>query len=469
MSETQPHPEEAGEAEQQELYGVSAGQVANLRAALEAGDLEGVEALTAGLHSADLADLIEELVPAERRLLIGIIGPRLDPELLTFLAEPVRDEVVSYLGAADVAAAVTELETDDALDIVASLDDPVQAEVLGQLEADERAVLEEALALPEDSAGRLMQREFVALPASWTVGDTIDFLREEADRGAEHLPDNFYDLFVVDDAHRPVGTVSLSRVLRSRRPVPLGELMDTDLDCIPVATDQEEVANLFRQYDLASAPVVDEQGRLVGVITYDDIMDVIHEEAEEDIRLLAGVPEGDIYHDTLKTSRTRLVWLTISLVSAFAASLVIWYFKATVEQIVALAILMPIVSALGGNAGTQTMTVAVRAIAMKDLHRDNAMRIVGKEVFVAAINGLALAALVGLIAGAWFSSLGIGLVIAAALVINMLAAGAAGVAIPLTLNRFGADPAVASGVFLITVTDVVGLVAFLGFGALFLI
>jgi magnesium transporter len=468
MSDTNPRPE-GGDNQPDELYGVSGGQVAELRAALDAHDLVGVEEIALALHTADLADLIEELTPAERRVVIDILGPRIDPELLTFLAESVRDEVAGYLGPADVAAAVTEMETDDALDVVASLDQPAQAEVLEQLDADDRAVLEEALQLPEDSAGRLMQREFVAIRVRWTVGETIDYLRAEADRGAETLPDEFFDLFVVDDDGRPVGMVGLSRILRTRRPVRIEDLMDTDIDKVPVTTDQEEVANLFRQYDLASAPVVDANGKLVGVITYDDIMDVIHEEVEEDIMLLAGVQDDDIYHAILETTRSRISWLVLSLGSAFIASLVIWYFKATVEQIVALAILMPIVSALGGNAGIQTMTVAVRAIAMKDLHGGNALRIVGKEIMVAALNGIALAVLVGVVAGLWFASPMLGGVIASALVINMLAAGCAGVVIPLAINRLGVDPALASGVFLATVTDVVGLSAFLGFGALFLV
>lgn len=468
MLDTDPRPA-SGDADAQDLYGVTAGQVATLREALDRHDIEAVEALIVGLHTADLADLIEALLPAERQFLIEIAGPRLDPELLTFLAESVRDEIVGYLGTADVAAAVTELETDDAVDAVSSLDDPVQAEVLGQMAEDDRAALEEALALPEDSAGRLMEREFVCVPANWTVGDTIDFLREEADRGGEHLPENFYDIFVIDRDRHPVGIVSLSRILRTQPPVRLDALMDPDISTVPVGADQEDVANMFRQYDLASAPVIDEEGRIVGVITHDDVMDVIHEEAEEDILLLAGVKEDNIYNATLKTSRARISWLSISLVSAFAAAFVIWFFKATVEQIVVLAILMPIVSALGGNAGTQTMTVAVRAIAMKDLNRDNAMRVISKEVMVAALNGVALSLCVAMIAGFWFDSVGIGVIIAAALIITMLAAGVAGVIIPLALNRMGADPAVASGVFVITVTDVVGLFAFLGFGALFLV
>jgi magnesium transporter len=453
----------------EELYGITGDQVAAMRVALDAQDFPLVEDLTLGLHTADLADLIEGLPTAERHLLIDIIGARLDPELLTFLEEPVRDDVLERLSTKHVAAAVSELDTDDALDVVASLDEAVQAEVLGQLETADRTTLEESLNLPEDSAGRLMERQFVALPSHWTVGDIIDHLRDEADKGGESLPDEFYDLFVIDTDGRPIGKVSLSRILRSRRPARIEDLMDRDIHAISLATDQEEVANLFLQYDLASAPTIDDDGKLVGVITHDDIMDVIQNEAEEDIMLLAGVKEDDIFHATWKTSRSRLSWLVLSMFSAFTASLVIWYFKATIEQIVALAILMPIVSALGGNAGTQTMTVAVRAIAMKDLHHGNAARVFGKEMLVAVLNGTVLAIMVGCVAGFWFGSLGLGAIIAAALIITMLAAGGAGVVIPLALNRLGADPAVASGVCLITVTDVVGLGAFLGFAALYLL
>lgn len=468
MSDATPRPE-AGESQTEELYGVSGGQVAAVRAALDANDLQRVEALCLGLHTADLADLIEELTPAERRIVIGVIGPRVDPELLTFLEEPAREDVVEQLGAADIAAAVTELETDDAVDVVASLEAPVKAEVLEQLDADERAVLEEALSLPEESAGRLMQREFVALPSHWTVGDTIDYLREEAERGAESLPDDFVDVFVVDGERRPVGVVSLSRIIRTQRPVRLADLMGTDIDRIPMATDQEEVANMFRQYDLASAPVVDHAGRLVGVITYDDVMDVIHDEAEEDIRLLAGVKEDDLYRAVLETSRSRLSWLFVSMLSSFTSAYVISHFQGTISHIVALAVLMPIAAALGGNAGNQTMTVAVRALAMKELNRGNALRILGKEILVGAVNGVLLAVLVSLAAGLWFDSATIGGVIATALIVNLLVAGTVGVLIPLTLNWLGADPAVASGVFVTTLTDVVGYSTFLGVATLVLL
>jgi magnesium transporter len=468
MSGTDPRPE-AGEIQPDELYGVSGGQVADLRAALDAHDLVRVEEMALALHTADLADLIEGLAPSERRILIDILGPRVDPELLTFLAEPVREEVVGYLGPADVAAAVTEMDTDDALDVVASLEEQVQTEVLDQLEAADRAALEEALAHPEDSAGRLMQREFVAVPARWTVGETIDYLREEAERGAEHLPEEFLDLFVVDDGGKPLGMVSLSRILRTRRPVRLEDLMDTDIDRIPVTTDQEEVAHLFRQYDLASASVVDAEGRMVGVITHDDVMDVVHEEAEEDILGLAGIRQDSVYDSVLSTSRSRISWLFLSLLGLLCASLVIWLFEDAIEQVVALAVLMPIVAALGGNAGIQAMTVAVRALSMKELHRGNALRILGKEIMVAAVNGLLLAVVVGIVAGLWFSSVHLGAILAGSVVINLLAAGAVGVIIPFTLSRFSVDPAIASSPFLITVTDTVGFAAFLGSATYFLL
>ncbi len=452
-----------------ELYGVTKEQIAVFRAALDAGDTDRCEAFVLGLHAADQADLIEGLTPPERRILVSLIGPHLDPEVLTFLEEPVRDDIVAEMAPGDVAAAVTEMETDDAVDVVENLDEPVQAEILQNLEAEDRILVEEALAWPEDSAGRLMQREFVAVPSFWTVGDAIDHLRDEAEKGAENLPAEFFDLFVTDPAHHPLGSISLSHLLRSRRPFRLEDLMTPEINAVPVTTDQEEVALLFRQYDLASAPVVDEAGRLVGVITHDDVLDVIDEEAEEDIMRLGGVKEDDLYLAALKTSRSRISWLVVSTVSALIASAVIWQFEATIKEIVALAILMPVVAALGGNAGTQAMTVAVRALAVKDLTATNAPRIVGKEVMVGLFNGVILAALVGVVAALWFASGGLGLVIAGALVVNLLAAGLMGIVIPLVLDRFGADPAVSSGVFLMTVTDVVGFSAFLGFAAIFLV
>ncbi|MDX1484590.1 MAG: magnesium transporter [Alphaproteobacteria bacterium] len=457
------------DADTGELYGVTRDQIATFREALDAGETDRCESFALGLHAADLADLIESLTPAERRILVGLIGPHLDPELLPLLEDPVRDAVVGQMEPGDVAAAVSELDTDDAVDVVENLEAPVQAEVLERMKTGDRALVEEALTWPEDSAGRLMQREFVAVPSFWTVGDTIDHLRDEAERGWDALPSEFYDIYVVDPTLRPTGSVSLSHLLRSRRPVRLEDLMATDLHVVPVTTDQEEVALLFRQYDLASAPVIDDAGRLVGVITHDDVLDVAHEEAQEDIMRLGGVQEGDLYRAVLSTTRARFSWLGVNLVTAVVASIVIGFFQATIQQVVALAVLMPIVASMGGNAGTQTLTVAVRALAMHELTPSNALRIVGKETLVGAINGILFAALVGIIAWVWFGTPMIGLVIAAAMIINLLVAGLSGVVIPIGLDRFGIDPAIASSVFLTTVTDVVGFLAFLGLAALFLL
>jgi magnesium transporter len=464
----QDHGKAPVDAGNDELYGITPEQVSDFREALDSGDTARCEELALSLHAADLADLIEGLAPAERHILMRLIGPQLDPELLTFLEDPVRREVLAFMEPGEVAAAVTELETDDAVDIVESLDEPVQAVVLDKLDVPARVLVEEALAWPVDSAGRLMQREIVAVPSFWTVGDTIDHLRDEEEKGAEALPEDFFDLFVVDPTHHPVGLVSLSHLLRSRRPVRIEDLMNADHHAVPVTTDQEDVALMFRQYDLASAPVVDESGRLLGVITHDDVLDVIDEEAEEDIMRLGGVKEDDLYLAVLKTSRSRISWLVLSTLSALIASMVIWQFEATIQEIVALAILMPMVAALGGNVGTQAMTVAVRALAMKDLNAGNATRIIGKEMMVGLFNGIILAILVGLVASFWFGSSALGLVIGGAIVVNLLVAGMMGALIPLALEKAGADPAIASSVFLITITDVVGFSAFLGAAALFL-
>jgi magnesium transporter len=325
------------------------------------------------------------------------------------------------------------------------------------------------LTYPEDSAGRLMQRELVAIPSYWTVGETIDFMRQAAERDADELPEEFYDIFVVDPKHQPLGTVPLSRVLRTKRPVKVSDLMASEIRPVPVTMDQEDVAFLFRQYDLASAPVVSEDGRLVGVVTHDDVVDVIDEEAEEDLMRMGGVTGTDLYRAAIDTTRSRFSWLVVNLATAIVASIVIGLFEGTIQQIVALAVLMPIVASMGGNAGTQTLTVAVRALAMKELTASNALRIVGKEVLVGGFNGLLFAVLMGIVAWLWFASPEIGIVIAAAMMINLIVAGFAGVAIPVGLDRTGIDPAVGSVVLLTTITDVVGFAVFLGLAALFLL
>jgi magnesium transporter len=459
----------AGDARGEEAYVVRPELVQEILDALDASNIDRVEELVQPLHYADLADLIEMLAPEDRKILIEIIRAEFDPETLATLEEHVREEVIEQLGAADVAAAISELDTDDAVEVVEHLDDSVQQEVLDAVPAEDRALLEEGLTYPEDSAGRLMQRELVAIPSYWTVGETIDFMRQAAERDEDELPEEFYDIFVVDPRHEPQGKVSLSRVLRTKRPVKISDLMAAEIRPVPVTMDQEQVAFLFRQYDLASAPVVSEDGRLVGVITHDDVLDVVDEEAEEDLMRLGGVTGTDLYRAAIDTTRSRFSWLVVNLATAIVASIAIGFFEATIQQIVALAVLMPIVASMGGNAGTQTLTVAVRALAMKELTASNAMRIVGKEALVGGFNGLLFAVLVGIVAWLWFASPDIGIVIAAAMAINLVVAGLAGVAIPIGLERTGIDPAVASVVLLTTITDVVGFAVFLGLAALFLL
>jgi magnesium transporter len=448
----------------EEAVGLSPDLVREVTDALAAHDSQRLRALVQPLHAADMADLIERLWAEDRRALLDFLGPSLDPEILSELDEDVRDQVMERLGPRRVAAAIRELDSDDAVDLIEDLDEKVQKEVLKAVPAEDRVILESGLAYPEESAGRLMQRELVAVPAYWTVGEVIDHLRSATD-----LPEDFYDIFVVDPHHCPVGTVSLSRLLRTKRPVPVGEIMTPHPVTVPVTMDQEDVAFMFRHQDLVSAPVVEADGRLVGVITIDDVVDVIDEEAEEDLMHLGGVREDDFYRAVLATTRSRFSWLVVNLGTAILASSVISIFEPTIKQIVALAVLMPIVASMGGNAGTQTLTVAVRALAMKELTVTNALRAIGKEILVGSFNGILFAVLTGIVTWAWFGSLAIGSVIAAAMIINLIVAGLAGTAIPIGLERAGVDPAVASGVFLTTVTDVVGFLAFLGLASLFLL
>ena len=448
------------EAPLEEPLGLSPEHVQAVTQAIDENDLDGVRALVEPLHSADVADLVEQLEPDERRVLVDVIRGLVASEVLPYLGEALRDDVVEHLGTKDVAAALAELDVDDAIDVLEDLDAEDQQEVLRALPAFERLQIEAGLAFPEDSAGRLMQRDFVAIPAYWTVGQTIDYMRQ-----TDNLPDEFYEIFVVDPSHRPMGTVPLYRAVRTKRPVLIGDIMESEPILIPAEMDQEEVAYHFQQYDLTSAGVVDESNRLIGAIMVDDVVDVIHEEAEEDIMRLAGVGESDIFWTVAETTKRRFLWLLVNLGTAVLASIVISLFGATIEQVVALAILMPIVASMGGNAGTQTMTVTVRALATRDLTVTNAFRIVSKELVVGFVNGVLFAALVAAIAAVWFGGIALGGVIAIAMIINMIVAALAGILIPLGFDRFGIDPAVAATVFVTTVTDVVGFFAFLGLGA----
>ena len=457
-------PEGAGGAAADQVHPVQPGFVRAVLAALDAGDEDRVHALTDPLHAADVADLLELISADQRKNLLAVLRDDLDPAILSELEEAVRDDVIDQLEPGDIAAAVSELESDDAVYILEDLEEDERQAVLDAVPAEERAAVEVGLAYPEDSAGRLMQRDLIAVPPFWTVGQTIDYLRE-----TEDLPDSFFEIFAVDPKHHSVGTVALDKIMRTKRPVRIEDMMEREHTLIPVAMDQEEVSFLFKQYGLMSAAVVDPEGRLVGVITVDDVVDVIDEEAEEDLLLLAGVQEGDINEPVMVTTRTRLSWLLVNLGTAILASIVISLFAVSIEKLVALAVLMPIVASMGGNAGTQTLTVTVRALATHELTATNAARAVFKEVFVGGFNGILLAALIGVIAGLWFGNLALGYVLAAAMVINMLVAGLAGILVPLGLNRMNVDPAVASSVFVTTITDVVGFFAFLGLAAWFLI
>ncbi len=438
--------------------------VAAVVGAVESGEQAAVHDLTYDLHEADMADLIAVLPSGDREALLSLLGTDLNYQVLTELEESVRDDVIEVLPTETLAEAVQELDSDDAVYLLEDLDEGDQLEILAKLPELERAAVKRSLDYPEDSAGRLMENEFVAVPPFWTVGHTIDYMRT-----ADDLPNNFYEIFIVDPGFHLVGTIPVSRILRTRREFSVQDIMETDQKLIPVEMDQEEVAHQFERYNLVSAAVVDVDSRLVGVITIDDVVDVIQEEASEDIRRLGGVGDEGIADTVWETSRSRFIWLSVNLATAIVASLVISLFDATIEEMVALAVLMPIVASMGGNAGTQTMTVAVRSIATKDLVAMNARRIITRETLVGLVNGLAFAVILGVITYFWFGQQRLGLVIAAAMIVNMLFAGMSGILIPLLLDRLNIDPAVSSSVFVTTVTDVVGFFAFLGLAALWLV
>ena len=445
--------------------GLSGPVVADIIHALDAGDKGTARRLVESLHPADTADLLERVSPGERKRLIDTLGEPFDPNILAELDEAVAERVIDHLGTVQAAEAVASMATDDAVEVVEALDTDVQQAVLDVLPQIRRTIIQEGLAWPEDSAGRLMQRNVVSLPDDWDVGRAIDYLRE-----AEDLPADFFDLFLVDQGYRPIGTIPLSRVLRTSRTATLTGIARSDLRAIPADMDQEEVAFLFRQRDLISAPVIDGDGRLLGVVTVDDVVDVIHEEHEEDIMALAGVgSEDNFFEAIMETTRSRFIWLMIHLIAAIAASWVISQFAGTIQELVALAILMPIVATMGGTAGIQTLTVAVRAIAMKELTPMNAARAIRKELLVSGLNGLLFAVLIGGVAWAWFGSPALGGVIGLAMVINVLTAGFTGSVLPVVLQRVGFDPAVASSALLTSITDVVGFYVFLGLAAALLL
>ena len=434
--------------------------IASVKQALANGNADELRGLTEQLYVSELAEVLTILSEEERPKLIELIGEGFDFAALTEVDEQIRIDVLDALPLHLIAAGFVELESDDAVYILEDLPEDAQAEILRTIPTLDRLALQRALDYPEESAGRRMQSNFIAVPPFWTVGRAIDYMREASD-----LPEEFHDLFVVDPGYRLLGFVKLNRLLRSKRPVAIESIMD-EVQEISAETDQEDAAHTFQKYDLTSAAVVDKGGRLVGVLTVDDIVDVVQEEAGEDMLALAGVGDEE-FSDSVRTiTRSRLPWLCINLATAVLASLVIGLFDATLEQMVALAILMPIVASMGGNAATQTMTVAVRAIATHQLDPYNMGRVVLRETYVGLVNGGAFALLMGVVAIIWFGDAGLGLVIGTAMVVNMLAAALAGILIPITLDRFRVDPAIASSVFVTTVTDVVGFFAFLGLAAL---
>ena len=434
--------------------------------ALGKGQARRVEALLEALHWADIADLLGWASPEERFHLVEILRPDFDPEILTELSDDITEEVVAQLGVKIIAEAISELESDDAVDVVEDLPKQDRQEIMQALPAQDRADLETALSYPEYSAGRLLQRQCITVPDFWTVGQTIDFLR-----ASSNLPDDFYDIFVVDPRHHPVGAVRLSKLLRAARAVAIRDLMgQEELRTINVNTDQSDVAHLFRQRDLTSAPVIDATGRLLGAITIDDVVDVIDEEHEEDVMRMAGVgEEDDLSSSVVATACGRSTWLAINSLTALMAASVIAVFEGTIDQLVTLAILLPVVASMGGNAGMQTLTVAVRSLATRELSSTNAMRVVNKELWVGLLNGLVFALLIGVVAGLWFDNMQLALVIGAAMVINFVTAGLAGTLVPIGLEKAGVDPAIASSVFLTTITDLVGFFAFLGLASYFLL
>ena len=448
----------------EEAFGITDRLVAEVMAAVAAGQGEVLTALLDHLHAADVAHLLEQVDARDRRELLTVWPGDLDGEVLSELDENLRAEVISQLAPAELAEAVRDLESDDVVDLVEYLGDEQQEAVLDALDAGDRVVVEQALTYPEESAGRHMQSELVRVPEFWTVGEAIDYLRSDV-----ILPDQFYHIILVDPRLKALGYVTLGRILSHARATPLRDLTEDTFRTFHVTQDVEEVAQAINHYHMITAPVVDDDGRIVGVITIDDAMAFLEEEAEEDILRLAGVGEGSLSDRVIETTRQRFPWLAVNLVTAIFASLVISLFEETIATLVALAVLMPIVASMGGNAGTQSLTVAVRALATRDLTTANMWRVIRREVLVGLINGGIFAVVMGIVGVVWFGSPMLGAVIAVAMVINMVVAGFAGTGIPVLLEKMGVDPALASGAFVTTVTDVVGFFAFLGLAAMWLL
>ncbi|MCK6419209.1 MAG: magnesium transporter [Alphaproteobacteria bacterium] len=439
--------------------------VTMLAEALAAQDVDTIGALLQDLTPAETAELIGQITDDDRHELIAMFGEALDPLVFAELDYELRRLCLSAMSAARVAQIISALESDDALDMLIALDPDFQKDIIRHLSAKVRLTVEEGLSFPEDSAGRLMQREVLAIPEFWTVGKTLDYLRE----AGEDLPEDFFDIFIVDPLYHITGHVPLSRLVKARRPEKLAVLALAHSQPIPATMDQEEVAHIFRRDNMTSAPVVDPDGRLIGVITIDDIVDVIDEESSEDIMKMAGVDQGDLYRAVITAAGMRSRWLLLNLLTATLSAVVVSFFGATIEQIVALAALMPVVASLGGNAGTQALTVAIRALATRQISVVNIWRIIGREMLVGFMNGILVALIAGTLASLWFGHATLGFVIGSAIIFNFLVAGFFGAAIPIFLHRRGFDPAVSAGVFLTALTDSIGFLIFLSLASVILL
>lgn len=424
-------------------------------------DVLDLQALVEPLHAADFGDVLEALSGDERLELVTLLGDKFDYSVLTEVDENIRLDLMAALPNAEIARGVAELDSDDAVFILEDLDEPDREDILAQMPAFERLSLKRSLDFPEESAGRRMQTEFIAIPPFWSVGQTIDYLRSE-----DGLPEEFFQIYVVDPSYNLLGTVPLDRVLRAKRAIRIEKIMNGNVIEVEATEDQEEAARVFDRYDLVEVAVVDESRRLVGVLTVDDIVDIIQLEADEDFRALAGVGDEEISDTVFDIVKSRATWLFVNLLTAILASYVIGMFDVPISRMVALAVLMPIVASMGGNAGTQTMTVTVRAIASRELDHFNMRRLIGREALVGVFNGIVFALVMGTIATVWFGNVQLGTVIGVAMIVNMIAAGIAGILIPIGLDRLRIDPAVSSSAFVTTVTDVVGFYSFLGLAAL---
>ena len=445
-------------------YVIDKQKMAIVLSALASGNRLDLTEVLEPLHPADIADIIEQLNTTDRARFIRLYDTEFYGDILSEIDEHIREEVISELNPDVLAEAVRDLESDDVVDIVEDLEEEQKETILDALEEGDRVAVQSLLSYPEQSAGRLMQREVVMAPEHWSVGMAIDFLRNDA-----NLPEQFYHIVLVDPRLHPVGNVSLGKLMSSKRSVLLREIIEDVFQVIPADQDEADVAYAFNQYHLISAPVVDMENRVVGVITIDDAMVVLDEELEEDILLLAGVGDSSVSDTIIETVRGRLPWLAVNLATAILASIVIAQFEATISQFVALAILMPIIASMGGNAATQSLTVAVRAIATKDISSTNIGRVIRREVGVGILTGLIFAVSMGLIGVFWFGTAMLGVVIAISMLINLVVANLAGTTIPVILEKLGIDPALASGAFVTTVTDVVGFFAFLSIAGILLL